>query len=901
MFGRLLIIGLLMVPLYAFSEPVSTVIGFFDRTADWGGPNYPPLRGVNKVPGSAFFSGGVYHIEGQGDDIWDNTDEGFFLYRNLPGSQAITGRVRWIDIDNQEWSKIGLMMREKGDDPASRHYWFLLRGNLFGDRICPQWRDSIGENSEGTVIHPANNPSGYVTADSDAAIWFRVTRIAEANIVMSEWSYDGQKWNFGHSKSMPFPDTIAWGIAITNHQDNQNVAIAEVENLSIEKPKLIVGSRVLAGPTYFNMDSFFKAGSQFAVTIHLSNISGNLLSEDITEIVPEGWLISDISSGGVENNGTITWPGYSLQAGEKSSVSYQVTVPAKPQSKCVFRGSIGALDILGSDSMTLLGDAIDVFDGHVDVGDVTEPGDVQFNDETKMFEVFGGGKGIGNGVDQFHFLFKRVTGPFVLKGNVDMDLLDSTNDLAKAGLMVRADLSADSPYAFIAIYPGYQHDALWRTEKGGIVSNAGSNADNVGSFEIEKIGDAINLYYISAQTGNKTLCRSLAIPMTVPVYAGFAVTSHQDDALSVGYFQDIEFMEFDGYAARDLATEIAPTGGGNVEGNKVSVHVTEGKASSSFLTEDIPVGFTVKNIKTTNGKASASGNIITWTLSNLSGAADMTYDLIVPALPSGSIATFSGSFAGLPIYGDNKMIPVFFQIPYIDRKTVLDGVISEGEYENAYTETFDHADRIPPGVHWYPDEGEQPREVENAAFHVFHNMDLIQVAIDVTDTNGLDFESGSQVWANDSSELYMDGNLSRSEKKENDRYGFQAIVLGNGLATTGNDAPAMTPLSNGGGASSLGAYWNAGARAKPSNDGYIVEYAVSKSQILDPPSRTIIGFDILINSADGTGERAGKWGYWNTSLGAVQTDLEYWNNEQGWAIVELVAGAPTGLSDWPLF
>lgn len=60
--------------------------GIFDKTADWGGTNSPPQRGTYKVPGSVTFANGVYTLQGNGDDIWDNNDEGFFVYTEKSGS-----------------------------------------------------------------------------------------------------------------------------------------------------------------------------------------------------------------------------------------------------------------------------------------------------------------------------------------------------------------------------------------------------------------------------------------------------------------------------------------------------------------------------------------------------------------------------------------------------------------------------------------------------------------------------------------------------------------------------------------------------------------------------------------------------------------------------------------------
>ncbi|MBN2329536.1 MAG: hypothetical protein JXR73_20510 [Candidatus Omnitrophica bacterium] len=895
---------ILMMSICVAAAPVFAQVGIFDQTADWGGPDSPPQRGDNKVAGGASLSGDTYILQGNGDDIWENNDEGFFLYTDLSGSQTLTARVQWVDSGGgNEWAKAGVMIREEGARAGSRHFWLIFRsgtGAVLGDRTEAQWRDEADAASGNVEIRTADDQP---VNEQGNGVWLRVTRIVEANLVVGQYSYDGVNWEAAGSRPAAFQDAAAYGLAITNHEDNELLAKAEFSDVSLEPAFVIVGSRSIAGPTYFNSNSFYKGGDEFTVTIPLTSTFADAQSIDVTESVPAGWTVSEISDGGAESSGVITWTGISVDNGQSASLSYKVTVPADPELTVSFSGSVnGETTIAGFASMAILGDSLGIFDAHGDIGAVAAAGDANYNENRQEYEVIGSGADIWGNGDEFHYVYKEISGPFSMSGLVEADPWESSDEWVKAGLMIRDNLNADSPHAFALIRPDFQIDFGWRSEKAASSSDSGLNTDAYGEFEVEKIGNKINLYYYASSTGEKTLGQTLTIPMEDPVYVGLAVTSHSDGNLSAGYFMDVELTEYAGYAVRELASQVLPFGGGTVAGNKVSVFITPGQTSSDTLTEELPAGCTAENIVVTNGQASFSGGRISWKLDSLTGQAEMTYDLVIPDSFGVQAAQFGGSFAGLSIEGDNGMYPVFFEIPFVDQVVTLDGVLEEGEYEGAYTETFDHADKTPPGVHWSPDGAEVDAELENATFHIFHNNDYIFVAIDVVDKIGLDFESGlPDIWKNDSTELHFDGNLSRSNPKDNNAYGFQAVVLGSGELVGGNDGPAMVELPNGGYASTNGAYWNAGAKVKDTEDGYIVEYAIDKSKILDPVDRTVIGFEILMNSGAGTGDRTGKWGYWNTSLGADETDAEHWDNEQGWAIVELVGGGGTGVSDWSLF
>ena len=760
-----------------------------------------------------------------------------------------------------------------------------------------QWRSEAGADCNNVQIF---DPDGNaVQGDSDAAIWLRVSRIAEADLVIAEYSYDGESWIVGDMRNMAFPESIAWGVAITNHADNEGLAVAWVEGVRFEKPRFVIGERKIEGPQYFDADSFYKAGDSFRITLQLTNTGDESQDVDIVETVPSGWLIEGISDGGTADDGVVRWSNLSVNTGTKT-IEYTVVAPDDPEIKVTFTGTIGAMEIGGANSMSLLSDGIGIFDAHADVGDVESAGGAFYDDGRDEIAIDGGGEDIWGAQDEFHFMFKEISGPFAFRGHVELDSFESSSEWIKAGLMVRDGLADDSVNGFIFIRTDYQMDAQWRSVNGGATADLGVNPDNYGDFELVRIGDKVWLNYVSAETGEMTESVELDLPLSDPVYVGLAVTSHEDGSLATGFFSDIELENYDGFVERDLSSQAFSIDGDTIEGNRVIVRISDGITANHVLQEELPSGFQAENVRVTNGEASVSDGVIAWTLDGLSGVAEMTYDSIVPSAYAWDIATFSGDYSNLPVIGDRYMYPVAFQIPYINRKTSLDGEISSDEYRDAYSETFDHEDSAPPGVHWDPAGGYVDRAMENATFYVFQNDECIFVAVDVVDRNVLDFDSGAEVWSNDSVELYLDGNFSRLAEKENGPLGFQATVLGNGLNADGNDAPIMS-LVDGGGVSTDGAYWNAAAKAKETMDGYVVEYVLQKDKVMDRLDRSLIGFDILINGGDGSGVRSSKWGYWNTSLGLLETDKEYWNDERGWAIVELIAGEPTRALNWTLY
>lgn len=215
-------------------SPAYAQWGIFDQLADWESRGSVKVEGYVEVEGEG--ANAVYTLAGNGDDIWENTDEGLFVYTELEGNWSLQARFEWEFPGTHEWSKVGVMIREKGDLPNSQHYWIMLRGNQNGDMVGPQWRSTEGGES---FWQQANFPEGHPSAGSgvnafgDGTIWLRVTRLASTQEVFSEFSEDGETWHEVHRLVQPMADAVAFGLVITDHTDTEQLAIARATDVRL--------------------------------------------------------------------------------------------------------------------------------------------------------------------------------------------------------------------------------------------------------------------------------------------------------------------------------------------------------------------------------------------------------------------------------------------------------------------------------------------------------------------------------------------------------------------------------------------------------------------------------------------------------------------------------------------
>lgn len=547
------------------------------------------------------------------------------------------------------------------------------------------------------------------------------------------------------------------------------------------------------------------------------------------------------------------------------------------------------------------------FTDGISVGDDGGIGMAEF--ANGVYTIEASGNDIWGANDGFYWVYREMSGSWSITVNLAWNearaVRDTPDEWRKMGIMAR--VTPDDPGSRNIM--GLLRDDLganlqWRTESGGESSDpglVGKDANDTDTIRLMRVMDTFTLMRLQTDGTFRTIhSQTLNLPNTLHV--GLAVTAHDTGKIEAADFSNlvIEDIPLAVQASRAMPQETF-TGGQEVSGIQITIEVEEGESGDLVVTERIPEGWT---LTASNPTATQDGRNVVWDLPDSSGTVTLTYSVRVPdgesegVLFSGSVdaagAIFGiGGTVGLDVEGADQA-----WAPLLTNEVTLDGVISPGEWDGAYVFNFHRENQRAPGVLLAGPA--YPREESNLTVYVFHDEEFIYVAMDMVDPV-LAFDVNTEVWQDDSVELYIDGNLSRNAEKENGPFGFQATVQGDGHRAAGNDSPTPIPLDNGGFYSEDGWYWNFGARVKDDESGYIVEYKVDKFQVLDPHSRVIIGFDIGVNDNDGTPDRHGKWAWWHFDADTGGR-VDAWNDERGWGILELLPTAELpGVPDWTLY
>ncbi len=150
------------------------------------------------------------------------------------------------------------------------------------------------------------------------------------------------------------------------------------------------------------------------------------------------------------------------------------------------------------------------------------------------------GGNIGGTSDQFNFDYQLQTGNFDV--SVCLAGLGLSDLWAEAGLMARANLNANSPFAAAVATPGLNGEFFnARTTTNGLAATSGNFPVNYPNtwLRLNRVGNVFTGYG-SYDGTNWTQLGTVTIAMPAQIYLGFAVASHNSSQLTTAQFVNYE-------------------------------------------------------------------------------------------------------------------------------------------------------------------------------------------------------------------------------------------------------------------------------------------------------------------------------------------------------------------------
>ncbi len=161
---------------------------------------------------------------------------------------------------------------------------------------------------------------------------------------------------------------------------------------------------------------------------------------------------------------------------------------------------------------------------------------------TGTFTMTAEGVDIWDTSDQFHFAYKELSGAGTIIAKVES--VENTHEWAKAGVMIRDTLDADSSHAMMVVTPTQGVSFQRRTPAGASSSDtteAGITAPQWVKLE-RTIAGFIRASY-SADGSTWTQLGSQTVTMNTPMYIGLALTSHNSGVACEAKFSNVSFPD----------------------------------------------------------------------------------------------------------------------------------------------------------------------------------------------------------------------------------------------------------------------------------------------------------------------------------------------------------------------
>lgn len=205
-----------------------------------------------------------------------------------------------------------------------------------------------------------------------------------------------------------------------------------------------------------------------------------------------------------------------------------------------------------------LAQPVGIFTDHKDLGiigtDPAVPGDATLDSTTGTYTVTGGGSDWWNEGEFAHFVYTPRSGPFRLEANVNVQG-DPANDWAKFGVAMRNDVDTGDGNEEEVNYLMAVTDPFRADPRGAFQFRHVQN-ENMGN--IERLGAqpsrvAIQRYqvggtwrvegFMDVGNGWERLGRVTAPNLLNDVFAGLAVTSHDNSRTETATFTNVQFLD----------------------------------------------------------------------------------------------------------------------------------------------------------------------------------------------------------------------------------------------------------------------------------------------------------------------------------------------------------------------
>jgi TolB protein len=199
-----------------------------------------------------------------------------------------------------------------------------------------------------------------------------------------------------------------------------------------------------------------------------------------------------------------------------------------------------ALSLAAGTSAFSQGSPLGPFDGHGDIGSPKIQGTAAYEPKSQEYALSAGGVNMWAERDEFQFVWKRMTGDFILQARVEF-LGNGVDPHRKAGWVVRPNQDADAPYVDGVVHGDGLTSLQYRRAKGAVTAETALTIKGADVIQLERKGETYT--FSAAKYGDPFTSASVSdVPLGDDVLVGLALCAHNPDVTERAVFRDVRII-----------------------------------------------------------------------------------------------------------------------------------------------------------------------------------------------------------------------------------------------------------------------------------------------------------------------------------------------------------------------
>jgi TolB protein len=181
--------------------------------------------------------------------------------------------------------------------------------------------------------------------------------------------------------------------------------------------------------------------------------------------------------------------------------------------------------------------SLGLFEGHGDIGKGVKPGSASFNPQTQEYTVSGSGYNVWFDHDEFHYLWKKMKGDFILYTRARF-VGKGVDPHRKVGWMVRTSLEGTSPHINAVVHGDGLTSLQYRKTIGAQTDEIKSALTKADVIQLERKGTTYTMRV--ARFGEPFVTEEVTnLKLGDEVFVGLFVGSHNKEVVEKGIYSDV--------------------------------------------------------------------------------------------------------------------------------------------------------------------------------------------------------------------------------------------------------------------------------------------------------------------------------------------------------------------------